>query len=123
MVTQEDIQRALAAPLASAPCTLQQIQALVPGLVPAPGGSLPVWSDQTFIRGWTIGTDFIPYQTVVYYWYSHGQQQSSFFGLGLEPGKGSYSDMQRTCLYSFANEPEKDYTDILVKGLRYPFPE
>jgi hypothetical protein len=112
MVTQEDIQRALAAPLASAPCTLQQIQALIPGLVPTPGGSLPVWSDQTFIRGWTIGTDFIPYNTVVYYWYSYGQQQSSFFGLGLEPGKGSYEDMQRTCLYSFAGEPSKDYTDI-----------
>lgn len=112
MVSQEDIQRALAAPLASAPCTLAQIQALIPGLVPAPGGTLPVWSDQTFIRGWTLGTDFIPYETRVYYWYSFGQQQSSFIGLGLKPGNGNYNEMQRTCLYSFAGEPSRDYTDI-----------
>lgn len=112
MVSQQDVQRALAAPLSSAPCTLQQIQALVPGLAPTPGGALPVWSDQTFIFGWTIGTDFIPYKTYVYYWYSYGHQQTAFFGLGLEPGKGTYDDAQCTCLYSFAGEPEKDYTDL-----------
>ena len=112
MVTQQDVQSALAAPLSSAPCSVQQIQALIPGLVPKPGGTLPVWSDQTFIRGLTIGTDFIPYYTVVYYWYSYGHQRSEFYGLGLEPGKGTYNDMQATCLYSFAGEPKKDYTDF-----------
>jgi hypothetical protein len=112
MVTQEEIQQALTAPMYSAPCTLSQIQALIPGLVPTPSGKLPVWSDKTYIRGWTIGMDFIPYATLVNYWYSFGQQQSSFFGLGLDPGQGSYDEMQRTCLYSFADDPSKDYTDI-----------
>jgi hypothetical protein len=112
MVTQQDVQRALAAPLSCAPCSVQQIQALIPGLVPTPGGTLPVWSDKTYITGWTIGTDFIPYNTYVYYWYSYGHQQSTFYGLGLQPGKGTYDDAQCTCLYSFAGEPSKDYTDI-----------
>ena len=113
MLTQEDVQRALAEPLASAPCTLQQIQALIPGLVPTPVGvTLPEWTDQTFIRGWTIGDDFIPYYTLVYYWYSRGNQQTRFIGLGLTPGQGDYSDMQSTCLYSFHDDPSKDYTDM-----------
>jgi hypothetical protein len=81
-------------------------------LVPTPGGTLPVWSDKTYITGWTIGTDFIPYKTYVYYWYAYGHQQSTFYGLGLQPGKGTYDDAQCTCLYSFAGEPSKDYTDI-----------
>lgn len=43
LVTQEDIQTELANPLASAPCSLEQIQALIPGFVPGPTGApLPV---------------------------------------------------------------------------------
>src|SRR5262249_34345690 len=58
LVTQRDIQAASAAPLAYAPCTIEQIQGLIPGLSPTSNADLPRWTDQTYIEGWTIGIDF-----------------------------------------------------------------
>ncbi|MCG6989795.1 MAG: hypothetical protein LJF06_16670 [Gemmatimonadetes bacterium] len=107
LVTQNDIQSVMADPL-SAPssCTVQDLQTLIPGFLPAPTGvTLPEWTDQTFILGMTIGTDFIPYYTVVFYWYSHGHQQSIFVGLGPDPGKSTYYDRQDCCLTT-------SYTDL-----------
>ena len=99
LVTQEDIQAALASPLTSAPCTLAQIQALIPGFTPNPSGvTIPVWTNQTYITGMTIGTDFIPYATFVYYDYDIKLQQSIFIGLGTSVGMGSYDQRQDCCL-------------------------
>jgi hypothetical protein len=107
LVTQEDIQGALANPLASAPCTLAQIQAVIPGIsIPSPTSvPVPTWTDQTFIWAMTIGTDFIPYITLVFYSWTLLQQQSIFIGLGLIAGEGSYTDRQDCCLFS-------DHTDV-----------
>ncbi|HVE67591.1 MAG TPA: hypothetical protein VNB64_03315 [Solirubrobacteraceae bacterium] len=112
LVTQEDLQGALASPLVSHTCTVEQIQAVIPGLVPTPSAPLPVWTDKTYILGWTIGTDFIPYRTLVYYWYTYGRQDSYFQGLGLEPGQGTYAAMQATCLHSDHADPSQDYSDF-----------
>src|SRR5262249_1210536 len=50
MLTQEDIQRAMKEPLASASCTLQDIQAVLPGFFPRPNGvPLPSWTDRLYI--------------------------------------------------------------------------
>lgn len=113
LVTQRDLQSALAHPPYNVPCTLQQVQALIPGFEPAPSGKvpLPVWTDQTFIRGWTLGEDFIPYYTLVYYWYSYGRQKSLFYGLGSESGKGNYKEMLATCLHSFEDGKKESYTN------------
>jgi hypothetical protein len=101
MVTQQDIHRALAFPLAYANCTAQHIQAVVPGFTAKPVGTLPRWTDKTYIEGWTIGMDFIPYFTrVCYLWTgeSDSRQQSIFIGQGLTPGQGSYLNRRDTCL-------------------------
>jgi len=102
LVTQEDIQRAMASPLASAPCTLGDIQAVIPGFTAMPSGvTTPVWSDQTYIEGWTLGTDFIPYWTQVCYLWTgdaNSKQQTVFVGLGLNAGQGTYLERSDTCL-------------------------
>ncbi|MGH8065227.1 MAG: hypothetical protein ACRERE_08305 [Candidatus Entotheonellia bacterium] len=96
----------MAKPLASASCTLPQIQALIPGIRPTPSAPLPQWTDQTFIVGWTIGTDFIPYYTRVYYWWSYKHQRTEFIGYGTQPGKSTYNDRQDTVLYaSYTTNP------------------
>ena len=106
LLTQRDIQTAMTKPLASAPCTLAQIQAVIPGYVPLPSGvPLPVWTDKTFILGMCIGTDLIPYYTFVSYWYSFGKQQTIFIGLGQVAGEGNYALRQDCCLF-------RDYTDV-----------
>lgn len=106
LLTQRDIQAAMTKPLASAPCTLAQIQAVIPGYVPSPdGATLPVWTDKTYISGMCIGTDLIPYYTFVTYWYSLGKQQTIFIGLGQNAGEGNYDLRQDCCLFS-------DFTDV-----------
>lgn len=106
LVTQEDIQRAMANPLISNPCTVGDLQAIIPGFIPNPvGATIPVWTDQTYIEAQTIGMDLIPYPTTVYYWYSYGKQQSIFIGLGLENGQGNYYERQDCCLFT-------TYTDV-----------
>jgi hypothetical protein len=102
MVTQRDIQTAMANPLFSAPCTLEQIQALVPGITPPPNPMLPLpqWTNQVYINGWTIGCDFIPYYTQVWYDYNIPCQRSEFDGFGNIPGQSTYNDRQDTVLYA-----------------------
>src|SRR5262249_30655319 len=86
MVTQQDIHRALAYPLASAPCTSSDIQALLPGFIPMPAGvALPSWTDQVYIEGWTLYIEVVPYRTrVCYLWTGddNSKQQSIFIGNG-----------------------------------------
>jgi hypothetical protein len=105
LLTQRDIQTAIANPLASSTCTPEMIDSVMPGFHVMPGGALPQWTDKTYIEGTTIGTDFIPYPTTVFYWFSSGLQQSIFIGLGLVSGQGRYDTRQDTCLF-------RDYTDI-----------
>lgn len=107
LLTQNQIQSLMANPLSPpATCTPADLQALIPGFVAAPSGvTLPVWADQTAIFGMTIGTDFIPYFTLVFYWHSYGEQQSIFIGLGPEAGKGTYRDRQDCVL-------NRSYTDV-----------
>ena len=106
LVTQEDIQSAMANPLASDPCTLADLQSLIAGFVPAPSNvPIPQWTNQTFIEAVTLGMDLIPYPTYVVYWYSYGQQQSIFIGLGLENGQGNFDLRQDCCLFT-------TYTDV-----------
>jgi hypothetical protein len=101
MVSQRDIQQALANPLAWAQCTLEQIQAVLPGIsFPSTQPPLPAWTDQTFIQGWTIGCDPIPYWTQVWYWWSNKTQRSSFVGYGFEAGTGNYRQRQDNVLYA-----------------------
>jgi hypothetical protein len=102
MVTQEDIHRAMAAPLASASCTSADIDAVIPGFKAYPAGvPLPVESDKTYIEGWTLGTDFMPYYTrVCYLWTgdAKSKQQTNFIGLGTVAGQGTYLQRTDTCL-------------------------
>jgi hypothetical protein len=101
MVSQRDIQTAISNPLASAPCTMAQIQAVIPGIAfPSTQPPLPAWTDQTFIQGWTIGCDPIPYWTQVWYWWSYKRQRTSFVGYGLEAGTGTYRNRIDNVLYS-----------------------
>jgi hypothetical protein len=101
MVTQRDIQSAISNPLAAAPCTMPQIQSVISGIdFPAVQPPLPAWTDKTFIQGWTIGCDPIPYWTEVWYWWSNKTQRSSFVGLGQAPGEGSYRNRSDIVLYS-----------------------
>jgi len=102
LVTQEDIHRALAFPLADAPCTPADIDAVIPGFAAMQSGTgLPRWSDRTYIEGWTLGTDFIPYFTrVCYLWtgQADSKQQTVFIGFGTVPGQSSYLQRTDTCL-------------------------
>jgi hypothetical protein len=62
---------------------------------------LPEWSKRTYIEGWALGTDFIPYYTrVCYLWTDdpNSKQQSIFVGFGTVPGKGSYLQRRELCL-------------------------
>jgi hypothetical protein len=102
MVTQEDIHRAMAFPLASASCTADDIRTVIPGFTATPSGvTLPRWTNKTYIEGWTLGTDFIPYYTQVRYLWTgdaNSKQQTVFVGLGTVPGKGGYTVRTDTCL-------------------------
>ena len=113
LITQEDIHRAMAFPLASASCTPVDLQAVIPGFTPVPAGvAPPVWSNQTYIEGWTLGTDFIPYWTrVCYLWTgdANSKQQSIFVGLGLNAGQGTYYQRSDTCL-NMAGTTQPYYT-------------
>jgi hypothetical protein len=100
MVSQRDIQTAMAHPLYTVPCNLAQIQALIPGIsYPSVQPPLPAWTDQTYIFGWTIGCDPIPYLTQVWYWWSYKHQRTSFIGYGVNAGTGTYDDRIDNVLY------------------------
>jgi hypothetical protein len=62
MATQQDIQRAMAFPLASASCDLSDVAAVIPGFAAATADEpLPRWSDNTYAHGWSISAEFVPY--------------------------------------------------------------
>jgi hypothetical protein len=103
MITQQDIQRALASPIAFARCTIEDIQYVMPGFTPAAaaGTPLPQWSENTYIEGWALALDLIPYVfRVSYRWTGDekSQQQAIFIGQGQTPGAGSYRKRSDTCL-------------------------
>jgi hypothetical protein len=102
LVTQEDIHRAMAFPIAEAGCTPHDLEAVIPGFTATRSDAgLPRWSDQTYIEGWTLGTDFIPYFTrVCYLWTGRAdsKQQTVFIGLGTVPGQSTYLQRTDTCL-------------------------
>jgi hypothetical protein len=136
LLTQQDIEAALANPLASATCTLAEIQAVIPGFTPNPPNiPIPVWTDQTFIMGMTIGTDFIPYFTLVFYDYGLGKQQTIFLGLGLTAGEGTYNDRQDCCLTTSQTDVPQYYWDAsslewvanccdgTISGVGLPYPD
>jgi hypothetical protein len=101
MVTQRDIQTAMANPLFSAPCTLEQIQALVPGITQPPNPMLPLpqWTNQVYISGWSLGYDSYPYPTQVWYDYNIPCQRSEFDGFGDNLGNNTPNVRQDTVLY------------------------
>ena len=100
IVSQRDIQAAMANPLFVAPCTMAQIKAVIPGIdYAATQPPLPAWTDKTFIQGWTIGCDPIPYWTQVWYWWSYRRQRTSFVGYGVENGTGTYRNRIDNVLY------------------------
>jgi len=104
MVTQQDIQRAMASPLAWADCTPNDIERVIPGFTAVQSGAgLPSWSDNTYARGWSIGADPVPYFTrVCYIWTGDAasKQQSVFIGVGaaLSPPDHPYSIRTDICL-------------------------
>jgi hypothetical protein len=101
MVTQEDIHRAMAFPLASAACATSDVEAVIPGFTVAQSSAgLPRWSDKTYAQGWSIGADFVPYFTRVCYIWTGGaasKQQTVFIGVGAVPDR-PYSTRTDTCL-------------------------
>jgi hypothetical protein len=135
MVTQRDLQTAFADPIFSSPCVLADIQSVLPGINPPPGPLMPPpqWTDKVHIQGWTIGTDFIPYQTEVWYWWSYRHQRSMFIGLSDSPGKSTYQNRQDTVLYNgyttipnYLWEPSgwvKSSCDNCIPGVGIPRPD
>ena len=103
LVTQQDVMRAFEFPLASANCTMQDIQNILPGFTPSPLPSplLPTWSNKLYIEAWALALDLIPYRVRVCYSFTgdeRSKQQSIFIGWGQNPGSGSYFKRTDTCL-------------------------
>jgi hypothetical protein len=112
LVTQRDIQSAIANPLSASTCTLARIQSLIPGLSPPGGGApgLPQWTDKTFIRGWSIGVHRIPYYTEIYYWWARRRQRSMFLGWGPKLDQDSYSYRLDMVLYAnYTTQPAYEW--------------
>jgi len=127
MVTQQDIHRAFAFPIAFAKCTSKDIQKVLSGFTAVPSGTpLPTWTDKTFIEGWTLGLDLIPYYTRICYHFTgdkQSKQQSIFIGLGVDPGSGSYFKRSDTCLNtSQSDNPYFEWDDALGWNLKYCLP-
>jgi hypothetical protein len=103
MVSQQDVLRAFAFPLAKDACTLADIRKVLPGfsLGPKPGTPLPQWSKKLYIEGWAVALDLIPYRVRVCYdatQLPRRKQQSVFIGFGENPGAASYFKRTDTCL-------------------------
>jgi hypothetical protein len=88
MVTQQDLHRAMASPLASKSCTVEDIQKVLPGFAPMPAEvPLPVWTDRVYIEGWTLWNDAVPYRTrVCYLWTgdTDSKHQTVFIGQAID---------------------------------------
>jgi len=102
LITQEEIQHAVASPISVAACTLEEIQGIIPGFSPAsPGTPLPEWSHNTYIEGWCLAQDLFPYSVRVFYQWTGDEQsrhQAIFIGEGSVPGSGNYLQRHDTCL-------------------------
>jgi len=99
MVTQPQIHQAMAQPLASARCTPQDLQTVLPGFIPMPARvPLPAWTNGVYIEGWTLYTSIIPWRTrVCYLWTgkADSKQQSVMIGSG---GNDIYMSRLDSCL-------------------------
>jgi hypothetical protein len=112
MVSQRDIQSNLANPLTSAPCTLADIQVVIPGIShPSTQPTLPVWTDKTYIQAMTIGCDPIPYYTTIWYWWTYQHMRTEFIGYAQTNGTGTYYD--RTDMVMYANYFTRPYYQIV----------
>jgi hypothetical protein len=110
MITQEDIHRAMANPLAAESCTLGDIQKVLPGFsVPKPDEvQLPNWPEQLYIEGWTLANDAVPYRTrVCYLWTedANSKQQTVLIGQPTDgppdparPSSNAYLGRSDACL-------------------------
>jgi len=102
MVTQQDVHRAFAFPIAFAKCTSKDIQKVLPGFTAVPAQTpLPRWSDKLYIEAWALALDLIAYRVRVCYHFTgddRRKQQSIFIGWGENPGAGSYFKRTDTCL-------------------------
>jgi hypothetical protein len=125
MLTQRDIQTNLAIPLTSAPCSLADIQAVIPGIShPATQPALPVWTDKTWVQAMTIGCDPIPYFTTIWYWWTQKHMRTEFIGYGETNGTGTYNDRTDMVMYAdyftrpFYQKKQRQWSKVTcMKGL------
>jgi len=131
MVTQQDVQRAMAYPLISGSCTPADIEAVISGFAAVQSGAgLPRWSDQTYAEGWSIGADFVPYFTrICYLWTddARSKQQTVFIGVGARSNENPYSSRTDTCLNTNGTaqpyyEWQNDTSDWLFRACIEPAP-
>ena len=140
LVTQQDVMRAFESPIASAECTLEDIQEVLPGFTawPRPEPPFPNWSDRLYIEGWALALDLIPYRLRSCYNFTgddQSKQQSIFIGWGQKPGAGSYFKRTDTCLNSSGTDmPYYEWNDASdwgdqefclppLPGVGPPFPD
>jgi hypothetical protein len=98
MLTQQDIHRAMYDPLASASCTPQDIQAVLPGFIPMPAGvPLPRWTDRVYIESWTLDHDAVPYRTRVCYLWTEDTSRKMQTVLIGRPIAGGPDPTRPTC--------------------------
>jgi hypothetical protein len=102
MVTQQDIARAMAFPIAARECTIEDLEQVLPGFATAPAGApLPAWSENAYIEGWALGLDLIPYFVRVCYRYTGAQdsrEHAVFIGQSEEAHDASYLKRGDACL-------------------------
>lgn len=137
LVTQKELQAAIANPLCSCACTPADIAALVPGLEATPGWPLPEWTNQVYIDGTTIGESLLCYPTTVFYNdqlanpsvpSEPGRQLSRFINFGAQ-GQGELGQRQDEILYwATANAVQyrwdqthwDAYCKEVIPGIGYP---
>ena len=84
MVTLTDIQNALSKPPngSQTPCTIKQIQAILPGISIPTNPTPPSWTNQVDIACYMIGQDTYPYFCHVWYDWDYGDQLTVFVQKG-----------------------------------------
>jgi hypothetical protein len=111
MRSQADLLTAMAAPPTGAsqiPCTIAQIQELIPGISPAPAVILPPsWTDQVSSDCYMIGQDLYPYYCQLWYDWDQGIQITVFV---FQDDTGSYTVRQDERLPKGQVGPSVDYS-------------